>query len=135
MWTLEEGIEVVNTIREKVFTTGFATALTGGVLYRGHSQKDLDLLFYPLDHTPHDYRFTVQMILHLIETEDFFVIDHKEYKENRVTIVLKLKNGKRIDLFFPSVKLFQRVDNWKTVYRSYREDNPMRQIVSEILAN
>lgn len=47
MWTLDEAVELVRDIWDECAAAGWHLAITGGVLYRGESDKDLDLVAYP----------------------------------------------------------------------------------------
>jgi hypothetical protein len=49
MWTLEEGIKTTQWLEERLSKIGFHCALTGGVLFKGKSEKDLDVVVYPHD--------------------------------------------------------------------------------------
>lgn len=48
MWQLDEAIAFTRELQNHVFSVGWSVCLHGGVLYRGSSTKDLDLLFFPL---------------------------------------------------------------------------------------
>lgn len=45
MWTLEQALEIVRDLEEGLI--GWHVALAGGVLQKGHSDHDLDLVFFP----------------------------------------------------------------------------------------
>lgn len=47
-WTLEEGLEVVRWFAPILADCGFGIGLTGSVLTKGTSNKDLDIIVYPL---------------------------------------------------------------------------------------
>lgn len=47
MWTREEALRVVTWLEPKLAENGFHVALAGGVLTKGTSKKDLDLIVYP----------------------------------------------------------------------------------------
>lgn len=46
MITLNQAIELVREVEEHIAPSGFHTALTGGCLYRGSSEKDIDVVIY-----------------------------------------------------------------------------------------
>ena len=48
-WTLEEGLELIRTIQTKALHKGYHLALGGGVLNRGWSLNDLDIIALPMD--------------------------------------------------------------------------------------
>ncbi len=47
-WTLEQGLATARQVEVLVRPLGLFVSLTGGVLYRGHSAKDLDLVIAQL---------------------------------------------------------------------------------------
>lgn len=47
-WTLDEGLEVVRWFTPILAKVGFSIGLTGSVLTKGESNKDLDIIVYPL---------------------------------------------------------------------------------------
>lgn len=51
LWDLPRGIELAREISREIRAFGYDVGLTGSVLKRGESRKDLDLLVYPLDST------------------------------------------------------------------------------------
>lgn len=48
LWTIDEAISFCRALRTIAEPIGFSVGLTGGCLYRGHSNKDIDVIFYPL---------------------------------------------------------------------------------------
>lgn len=52
-WTLEEGLQVTRYLERLFKPFGFHVALGGGVMLRGRSSKDLDVIVYPDKVTPH----------------------------------------------------------------------------------
>lgn len=46
-WTLDTALEFIREIQPVVEELGWHTGLTGGVLQRGVSTKDVDIIFYP----------------------------------------------------------------------------------------
>lgn len=49
MWTLAEGLEVVRGLQPESREFGYHVTLGGGVLNAGHSNKDLDIWYLPLN--------------------------------------------------------------------------------------
>lgn len=47
MWTLEQGVDFARGLEGSTLPYGWHVALGGGVLHRGGSMKDLDLIFKP----------------------------------------------------------------------------------------
>jgi hypothetical protein len=48
IWGLDEALELVRSMQSALRPLGYHVALAGGVLNKGFSQKDLDLVFLPL---------------------------------------------------------------------------------------
>lgn len=51
MWALDEALELIRKLEPGLRDAGWALGLTGSVLTRGESDKDLDLVVYPLNST------------------------------------------------------------------------------------
>lgn len=49
MWTLLQGLDMVRGLQPGLVKVNWNVALGGGVLYKGESLKDLDLVFFPYD--------------------------------------------------------------------------------------
>lgn len=47
LWELDEALALVRSLQEELLPVGWAVGLTGSVLFKGYSDKDLDLIFYP----------------------------------------------------------------------------------------
>lgn len=47
VWTLDDALTVCRWLEEALAPAGYHVALGGGVLLRGYSHKDLDVLIYP----------------------------------------------------------------------------------------
>lgn len=47
LWTLDLALELVRDIEPVLAELGWHVAITGGVLFRGYSMKDLDLIVFP----------------------------------------------------------------------------------------
>lgn len=47
LWTLEDALNLVRSTQEALTPIGWYIGLTGSVLFKGESYKDLDLIFYP----------------------------------------------------------------------------------------
>ena len=48
-YTLEKAVKVCREIEEKLVPLGYHCALGGSCLYRGTSEKDIDIIIYPHD--------------------------------------------------------------------------------------
>lgn len=47
IWTLDEAVELVRSLHLPLSKIGWALGIAGGVLWRGHSAHDLDLVLVP----------------------------------------------------------------------------------------
>lgn len=47
--TLDLALTAIRELEPKLAEIGYHSALTGGVLYRGSSEKDIDVVIYPHD--------------------------------------------------------------------------------------
>jgi len=48
-WTIEDAIQFCRALEDAIAPVGFHVGLRGGVLLRGKSDRDLDLVIYPHD--------------------------------------------------------------------------------------
>ncbi len=48
LWTMKDGVAFSRVLNRELGKAGFAVALTGSVLFKGRSVKDLDLVMFPL---------------------------------------------------------------------------------------
>lgn len=48
VWFEQDGVQLVRELDKLARSFGYTTALTGGVLFKGYSFKDLDIIFYRL---------------------------------------------------------------------------------------
>ena len=48
MWTLDKALQLVRNLQPHLMAVGWFAALAGGVLNKGYSEHDLDLVFVPM---------------------------------------------------------------------------------------
>lgn len=95
--TLEEGVDTARKLEEVAKNCGFHVALTGGVLYRGSSRKDVDIVVYPhRKDGKHDKEAFLQALLAAGASNVF----QTDPNHNDKDVVLITFNNLRIDLFF-----------------------------------
>ena len=51
-WSLDDALEVIRSLQYKALQCGYHLALGGGVINKGHSHNDLDIVVLPLDGHP-----------------------------------------------------------------------------------
>ena len=108
MWTREEAIWVVERLEPLLAEVGAHCALSGSVMYRGTSDKDLDLIIYPHANKPLDVQENspVSNVL-----QKFFKCDKlndatagngydKGDDTSRLILYCWTPKGKRVDFFF-----------------------------------
>lgn len=104
MWTLEEGIKFIQNL-DPLMRSQFEcfTALTGSVLHRGSSKKDLDVVILPLDPDKLNtarlvdyikFMFPVPVI-HTSSTK-ITMLDNDDYSRE---VIKGMHGGKLIDFF------------------------------------
>lgn len=106
MWTLDEAAKLAQSIEPAIRKLGYHTCLGGGVLHKGYSEKDLDLIFLQF-HTNSGTKEKVEGYLTgvLGVIEPFFEspdleLDYAASTHPYASLMGKIDyNGKRIDVF------------------------------------
>lgn len=62
-WTLAQAQKLVQRLHDPLATVGWSVGITGGVLFKGRSTHDLDLILYPLDSENHRPKGSARYIL------------------------------------------------------------------------
>ncbi len=101
-WPLAEAMSFAKSLHEFVFPLGFGIALTGSVLTKGFSEKDLDLIVYPLKKISSDYESLLESLPKFGLT--FVRLPNKNlgYQDDGKNVQVWEYNNKRVDLFFLS---------------------------------
>jgi hypothetical protein len=97
--TLEQALEVSRIAESALAPLGYHVGLTGGCLFRGGSEKDIDLIVYPHDPQlvrPDGWEEIVEKALESVGLIDRFTTDINYV--NRVVWIMGWK-GIRVDLF------------------------------------
>jgi hypothetical protein len=100
MWDLKEGIKLIREIEEIMSQFQYHCALTGSVLYKGKSGKDLDVILYP--HST-DKTLKEKALLKILESIKFTIIEdrtetHSRYGDDKIVYRTEY-DGKRVDIF------------------------------------
>lgn len=104
-WNLQEALTLARLIEPIVVQFGYHTALGGGVLLRGESEKDVDIILYERtkDTKPAPPKEVLAGLVAIGFSEKFHLCKHGasaaeigEYKKVFVGTFF----GKRVDLFF-----------------------------------
>lgn len=109
MWTLDETLTFIRQIQPDLQREGYAAALGGGVLNRGVSENDLDLIIYPLDTMKQDrervnsvleqHGLTLKVPLHKVRYH--WVYRFKSHDQKHVE-KWETSEGKKVDVFLLS---------------------------------
>jgi hypothetical protein len=94
--TLQDAVAIVQRIEPKLAAIGYHTALTGGCLYNGGSEKDVDIIVYPHDPSKLQLDETLQTVF----AETGFIDRYEaspDYVNRRVWIYGY--EGVRVDFF------------------------------------
>lgn len=107
MWTLEEGLQVIRNIDPYVRDFGHCCALTGGVLFKGVSDKDLDIIITPFENDPKViYNRNHQELMNCIN-RNLESIKYQKIKANYIKELMyrfEIAQGKIIEIFFPCLR-------------------------------
>lgn len=99
MWTLDEGLVVARSLEPVAVAFGYHVALGGGVLLRGASEKDLDVMLYPhggdkIVLNTLGFHNTLNAMFKDFSTASKYGPDHTVYRG------YCRDTGKRVDFFF-----------------------------------
>lgn len=104
MWNLNEAVSLIRRIEPALSAAGYHCGLTGGVLFKGESVKDLDIIIYP-----HKYSlglgFDLKPARAIIESifnpvEKCNCESTSQLRDDKLVSWIKTEDGKRIDFFF-----------------------------------
>lgn len=102
-WDLAEGVALLRHLWEPLKAVGYLPALTGGVIVRGHSSHDVDLVIYPWSSARQD---RAALFAALAGAGLELVVDretvHESWRgrglEDRKDVTVHLWQGKRVDI-------------------------------------
>lgn len=101
-WSLVQAMSFTKSLHDFVFPLGYGIALTGSVLMEGFSEKDLDLVIYPMKKISSDYKGLLENLPKFGLT--FVRLPNKNlgYQDDGKDVQVWEYEGKRVDLFFLS---------------------------------
>lgn len=109
-WTLQEGLLLIRQIEPIAVTCGWHTALGGGVLIRGESEHDVDVIVYPRTPVkPHGICIPMDLLGQIAYQLPGFVNPHSRSKikkgsggssEQSKSVYAGTFEGKRVDFIF-----------------------------------
>jgi len=102
MWTLTEAVDWIRANNLMIESHNACVGLTGSVLFKGQSIKDLDVIVFPLKtskSSPTPFEVCQLFGLNFIADR---TMAHMNYKEGDTKTVIHTEDnqGRRIDLFF-----------------------------------
>jgi hypothetical protein len=108
-WRLQDAVELIEELRPELESVGWTLGLTGSVLFRGESTKDLDLIVYPLNASIENNKELVRDVLirhrfRLFLTKAELAEKWKTQAGSTDTKHVEVYTGRyrRLDLFFLS---------------------------------
>lgn len=100
LWTLNQARNFCNRLREYLASFGYSVGLTGGALFHGESNKDIDVIIFPLKRTSADFTSMHQSLstfgLEFVRLPN----NNLGYSDDGKHVEVWEFEGKRIDLFF-----------------------------------
>jgi len=98
IWTIGEGIAYVRKLEDHLHDKGFHAALSGGVLWKGSSTKDLDIILYPHTSDTCSFYHNLEPLMEGMIDGPWKEVDHEEYGDAKLVMKAKV-NGKTVDFF------------------------------------
>lgn len=107
LWKLEEAVTFFRALWEALMPVGFYVGLTGGVLVKGQSSHDLDIIIYPASSKTHDHAALLAALekfgMKLKFDRDVVVRRWRKLgSDDEKHIEVWEYRGKRVDVFFLS---------------------------------
>lgn len=105
-WTFQDALQFVRLLNDEVKEAGFYVAMTGSVLFEGHSDNDLDLIIYPKDSTWYDLESLKEVLCNLDMEQRCSralvakVWERKGTADTKHVEKWRTKDKKTVDLFF-----------------------------------
>lgn len=100
-WSLREALVLCHELETQLLLHNAHVGLTGSILFKGHSDDDLDIIVYPSKTTK---PFSVHEILGVVSRLGFGNFKHgKCYEKDDNKLVISCYRAvQKLDLFFPS---------------------------------
>lgn len=93
-WTLENAISDARSLNPLLKEVGYCIALTGGVLFRGESAKDVDFVLYPLREEL-SYVNALQVVRAYYGDAPIMRVNH----DSNAKLVYTISATRRVDIF------------------------------------
>lgn len=104
MWTQQQAIWMIQSFEPQLASQGYHCALTGSVLYKGKSIKDLDIIIYPhwkKEGLLPDLNIIKKWLLEFFGASEIKdCASTSQERDDKHVCWLLTKDGQRIDFFF-----------------------------------
>lgn len=100
LWTFEQACKLCCDLHKHLVPFSYDVGLAGGVLFRGESDKDIDLIIYPYKRISADFTAMYQALPNF--GFQFIRLPNKNlgYTDDGKYVEVWEFDGKRVDLFF-----------------------------------
>ncbi len=99
-WEFEEAVDFCRSLTEFLNPLGFGVALAGGVLIKGNSKKDLDVVIYPFKKISSNFNTMLESLPKFGLTFVRLPNNNLGYTDDGKNVQVWDYQGKRVDLFF-----------------------------------
>lgn len=93
-WTLDDALRDVRALNPLLSEVGYCIALTGGVLFRGESGKDVDFILYPLQDV-REYSDALRVVRSFYGDAPIVRVPHPTASK----LVYTISGPRRVDVF------------------------------------
>jgi len=112
---LEDGIRICRLIEQAIVPVRYHCALGGSLMYRGHSEKDVDVIIYPRNNGPIDIKAVERV---LIKNGFEHAPEHQTASQHPGQNVFPMisETGIRVDMFYverPSIQIDFEPDDFE----------------------
>jgi hypothetical protein len=107
VWALDEALDLIRELEKQIKPIKYTSAMGGGVIFKGHSKKDLDIFLAPYNKTDKDYDKLVEILEKMgftrkktkDEVHKGFNYGSEKGKEHKHVEIWDY-HGRRVDFFF-----------------------------------
>ena len=100
LWTLDQARQFCVELNDYLAPFGYGVGLTGGILLRGTSDKDIDVIVYPYKRVSSDFDPMYNALPNFGLKYNKLPNENRGYADDGKRVEIWDFQGKRIDLFF-----------------------------------
>ena len=100
IWTIEQACDFCTNLHNYLVTFGYDVGLAGGILLRGESNKDIDIIIYPLKKISSDFNAMYQSLPNFGLKFVRLPNNNFGYQDDGKRVEIWDFQDKRVDLFF-----------------------------------